>query len=184
MDYSNAGADHPTSPWAVFQWPAYAKNDPEQQRKLADQEAAARDLILNWASPFELKASDSICCPRTLLKKQVHRCSYERGDCFFGRNWGEREAIFDHCIGWRRGRQPVAFTTDAYRSVGDMRAGAQRVLEAIGDPRLAIAVGTSWYPGRLPQVVFYRADLLPDLGPARPVEDVEPTFLRPVPPQR
>ncbi|MGF0163077.1 hypothetical protein ACQRET_03405 [Streptomyces koyangensis] len=156
-------------------WPKFAADDPEAQQRLIDEEEAGRAALLNWAARHEVTQAPRICCPRALLRPSVRSCS--RGDCMaFGGAPGYRD-VFDHVTGWKRGRQPVAVAADAYREIPHMRERAGEAHTELGDPSVGLVVGCSWYPGALPQVVFYRTDIAA-IDAALPLADVHPNYQR------
>ncbi|MER6610206.1 hypothetical protein ABT282_30930 [Streptomyces sp. NPDC000927] len=153
-------------PWN--RWTRHHKDGTREQHEAEwARQTASQAVLMDWVGKYDLGYIRRACCPKIITRKTTRGCHLTGA-----RTCLRQDAdCLDHVTGWRIGRQPVAIATDAYRTIKAMEADAEKVISMLGDDRISFTVGNSWYPGGLPQVVFYRSDII-EMEPARPVSEV------------
>lgn len=129
--------------------------EPERVAEIRERVSHGQRVIVEWAERYGLRASDTGCCPRWLLRNGSRSCMSDRCTRFGG---GETPdcSWLDHKTAWIRDRRPVALTSAPYGvSEHDERRLALWLRES---PELRVTQGVGWYGLGTTQIVMWRAD--------------------------
>lgn len=133
------------------------RTDPERFRQQLDTLNRKRQLIVEWAETYGLRASRAGCCPRWLHRNSSKRCGWQPR---------ARSDWLDHPIWWLKDGKPAVITSAPYH-LSDDSLTRIRYWESM-HPRFAVAQGTGWYGYGTTQIVMWRHDRIKAVSPAEP----------------
>ncbi len=144
------------------------RNRPEAYEEALRRAGVAQETITAWAERYGLRSSPTGCCPRWLGRPTSRRCRDE--GCTRYDAPARDAGWLDHTVAWLCNGRPAALTSAPYGAGPEDQARLAWWTHKA--PGLRTAEGKGWYGFGTAQIVMWRADILGEIKPAEPQQNL------------